>query len=798
MKLNKLTLKNYKQYRTAEINFADGLTGLLGKNGAGKSTIFEAITDCLFGEAKNIRATIKNDKAGDKESVELTLEFTEGNDTYNVSRIWKRKNLNAGAELKKNGTIVATGTNPVTQAIVKFLKIGYRNFLKSFFAAQNELTAITAGATKEREVFLRQLLGFDLLDKIEKAINEKNKEYENDIKAESNLLLTAELLEQLNADISEGEEQLREISGRIAEMDSSVTAAEKNYSGKRKDLATADKTRDEFNKATKSYEVTKTSLKSEKEKKETAAKTLADLLSKKAKADSLQPVSVEFDEVTAHIQSLNKLRSDYARLQTLKKTTDDEKNKLKLLEEELSRTQTALSGYDSLDSLKQEAETKKNSLEEKIKELNDKLNKIGNDAAIQEKEKKTFSDKLKKIKKLGKDAECPECSRTLNEVYDDLVATYNTGLKHIENELATLNAASLPILENRQDCEINLKEIENQLTDFRKKDNERSKLTGKLETDKKNIKDAKKTIDNYLKETAQIGEVNFNEADLPAAEQKKKELEPQYKEYLALTGEVKNIAKTEKLISEAAAGITKYQNNLTELEQQLTALNHNEENYQLLKQEAESLRIKLDEEKDRLSTEKQNRSKHSAELDLKKNRITEDNNRRQKLESKLKDLELKKKAAEFFKTFKNRVTSGELPKISLEATQLFEEITQNKYRNLHINNDYNIMVEREDKVVALDTLSGGEKDLASLCLRVAISNRVATLSGRADKGFLALDEVFGSQDAGRRSTLLNALEQISKKFKQIFIISHNEDVQESFPNVIKLKNEGGHTTVSAG
>ena len=75
---------------------------------------------------------------------------------------------------------------------------------------------------------------------------------------------------------------------------------------------------------------------------------------------------------------------------------------------------------------------------------------------------------------------------------------------------------------------------------------------------------------------------------------------------------------------------------------------------------------------------------------------------------------------------------------------------------------------REDFEVDLETLSGGEKDLASLCLRFAISKRISKLVGRSNMGFLALDEVFGSLDEDRREELLKALHEISKEFKQIF------------------------------
>jgi exonuclease SbcC len=61
---------------------------------------------------------------------------------------------------------------------------------------------------------------------------------------------------------------------------------------------------------------------------------------------------------------------------------------------------------------------------------------------------------------------------------------------------------------------------------------------------------------------------------------------------------------------------------------------------------------------------------------------------------------------------------------------------------------------------------------------VALSRLVAARGGNT-LGFLVLDEVFGSLDAGRRNNVLLALERLKRSFGQIFIISHVGEVQES-------------------
>jgi len=49
MILHKLILKNFKQYTSEAIEFKENLVGITGRNGAGKSSVFEAILLALYG-----------------------------------------------------------------------------------------------------------------------------------------------------------------------------------------------------------------------------------------------------------------------------------------------------------------------------------------------------------------------------------------------------------------------------------------------------------------------------------------------------------------------------------------------------------------------------------------------------------------------------------------------------------------------------------------------------------------------------------------------------------------------------
>ena len=49
MILDRLELNNFKRFRHEEIEFQDGITGILGNNGTGKSSLVQAIFFALYG-----------------------------------------------------------------------------------------------------------------------------------------------------------------------------------------------------------------------------------------------------------------------------------------------------------------------------------------------------------------------------------------------------------------------------------------------------------------------------------------------------------------------------------------------------------------------------------------------------------------------------------------------------------------------------------------------------------------------------------------------------------------------------
>ena len=153
MILTNLKLENFKKYVSHSISFEEGLTGIIGKNGSGKSTIFEAILFALYGELKNKgdKEIVRNANASIKDVVSVDLDFEFENTPYKIIREFRGKTLSANAKLYKNEELLITGAKETTAYIVKLTKMNKDAFSHTLFASQKELTSLSTKKPEDRK-----------------------------------------------------------------------------------------------------------------------------------------------------------------------------------------------------------------------------------------------------------------------------------------------------------------------------------------------------------------------------------------------------------------------------------------------------------------------------------------------------------------------------------------------------------------------------------------------------------------------------------------------------------------------
>ena len=86
--------------------------------------------------------------------------------------------------------------------------------------------------------------------------------------------------------------------------------------------------------------------------------------------------------------------------------------------------------------------------------------------------------------------------------------------------------------------------------------------------------------------------------------------------------------------------------------------------------------------------------------------------------------------------------------------------------------------------IPIEHCSGFEKFVISISIRIALS----ILSPTHSMNLMMIDEGFGVFDNRHNKQLLKMLEPLQSIFKQIFIITHINELQYEIPNKIQIKN----------
>jgi DNA repair exonuclease SbcCD ATPase subunit len=106
----------------------------------------------------------------------------------------------------------------------------------------------------------------------------------------------------------------------------------------------------------------------------------------------------------------------------------------------------------------------------------------------------------------------------------------------------------------------------------------------------------------------------------------------------------------------------------------------------------------------------------------------------------------------------------------------------------------NFQVSTPSGVKSYSVFSGGEKTIVDVCLRMALSKVLAEGVGKRYKT-LFLDEVFAELDVRNREFMLALLKHLSKTFSTIFVISHDREMQLSFPQILLIERNGKTSSV---
>ena len=420
MILKELKLRNFKSHKDTTIPFHKGTTIIMGENGAGKSTILEAVHYALYKKAPtNQNNLIRHNQ--NSMSVELTFE--EKGATYKVVRTKSSSQSTSRLYKTDNGRLRlwVEGNKEVDKEIASLLNIDSDLFLNSIYIKQGEITDLISRKASERKRLITKLLRIDDLEKTWKTIPQITAEYE---RKESEL---KGKLSNKTHYLNELREQKEELAGvkekytNLVEEGNTLLTEKESVMGKRQELELLKRKNDLLNDelrhldGLREYEndyegQLEEVLKAEKQA-QNILKTLKkeDITGKKALLKSLNDDNVS---LMSGVKSSREMLRDVSLLGDVcpvckSEISDDKKKGLMTLYE---------------DKIKQ-SEKRMSQNNEKIRQLNGKVNELDklNARFIQfkgiAKGKESIEDKLRKTK--GKIRESEDKINTLQaEDYD--------------------------------------------------------------------------------------------------------------------------------------------------------------------------------------------------------------------------------------------------------------------------------------------------------------------------------------------------------------------------------------------
>lgn len=179
-----ITLKNFLSYRDATLDFRGLHTACIcGQNGAGKSSLLEAITWAIWGQS---RVASENDviHTGAKE-VRVDFIFQNNQQTHRIIRTRHRKqgtSLEFQVEIP-NGfkSLTQKGVRATQLLIIANLKLDYDTFINSSYLRQGRADEFMVRRPSERKQILADLLKLDQYEKLADQAKDLSKQFKGKV-----------------------------------------------------------------------------------------------------------------------------------------------------------------------------------------------------------------------------------------------------------------------------------------------------------------------------------------------------------------------------------------------------------------------------------------------------------------------------------------------------------------------------------------------------------------------------------------------------------------------------------------
>jgi exonuclease SbcC len=790
MRLHSLEIENFRVVRRARLTLPDQVIGIIGPNGAGKSSLVEAVAWALYGNraARSSKEEIRSSYATGDSDCLVSLEFELGQEHYRLERRLVGRTERPEVVLFRHGSRESAGATETERHVAQLLGLDWRGFRTSFLARQEELNALADLAAGQRREHLAGMLGIDRLDRALQAVKEDRRGFEQKVtilqqQVSQHDLLMAELVRR-REHVSGLESHSLTVEGAWQEEKSRLSEAETQYREHQTRQASCSQLevrREAIRATVQPLSEQLTSLCSRESTLLAAEKELARLEQELVSLDGLR---AEWDDLKRRNEKARVRTELSGRLDSLNAELTPSEQKLSSLKK--SEADTAV----ELDSIPADIARQRETAAAKLEDARRRWADRKGELAAEERSLAQLRNQLESIQEVGPEAVCERCLRPFG---DDLPAIR----EHLTNEHALAERACLSLRSSLTGLLEEGEALKREVDDLERRRQRRAELESQvgllrqqisqLDSQCERLREQKKQIEKQL---AALGATEYDSGRLESVSAEINRLEGLREAALGLGGEIK-----------ALPGI---QASIERLREQLAALES-----EALQVESDIARVGFDraafeQATARLSeTQKQHDDAKTAhlnavmeleiarrEIKLKEEELARLEKIGVELEQSRTDQFYAEKLTSLFTEFRKFTISRIRPRLAELSSQLIAEMSGGRYSLVELDEDYNLQVMDNGEYFGIDRFSGGEKDLASLCLRLAISLALTESAG-LDRSFVILDEVFGSQDANRRELIFESLANLKSRFPQMILITHLEELKHKVETLIELAPQPG-------
>ncbi|MEP6992696.1 MAG: SMC family ATPase [bacterium] len=785
MRLNSLRLCNFRQHVDTLIAFDTGLTGIIGPNGSGKTTILEGIAWALYGQdaARGKKETIRSLGAPAGARVKVELDFELGGHRYRVERGL------TSAELYLDGADVpvANSLTGVSEMLRRRLGMSREEFFNTYFTGQKELDVMASMAPSERAQFLSRVLGYERLRAAQRLVRDKGKLVGAEAAGLRSALPDAAHVDRVHA---EAVARLVQASGRALVCAARRERAEQAMADIAPRWLAAQQEREQLQEALAELRVAESESAAYARDVERISRELTDVVAADEELQRLAEELAPLAGLSEELQPLDEMAREEGR-RTLLLDTD------RALEAELRRLRERRVRIETAPTLEEEAtlelEQMRAMLELVEGELEAKRTEWVRDRQEADTKRTALREQYAEVKEhrerlvaAGEDGECPTCERPLHDHYRSV-------LDHFDEQMANL-VADGKYFNSR------IEQLEEMPVEVRELDERRRAMfeeVGKLERRLAKVQLAVQELTGLMRDLhareQRFAQVQADRQAIPGGYDAtrhaaaRRELDRLRSldgraTRLATLLERRPILESER--DRAAAGVANAQNRMSSLAARRDVLAFSAQGYA-------ALRVQHDASAAELRTAELEAVAADGDVNAAQSAVTRADQARHELARVRGQLEALDRQRRLHDELDRALTDLRTdlnvqlrPEIGEVASGFLTDLTDGRYDELELDDVYNVTVLEDG--VPKPVISGGEEDVANLCLRLAISQMIAERAGQSFS-LLILDEVFGSLDESRRQNVVELLRGLHDRFEQVIIITHIEQVREGLDRVISVR-----------